>query len=112
MTTAPFFYQWETVDFPIKLEYSDGTGGVLDGYKDVKATLSQAGILLTKGIDELGIDADNDIVNMHLSQEETARFVVGSCELQVNIYYHDTERDVTTRGRIMVEKNLYKELMD
>ena len=107
-----FFYQYATDNIPLKLQYCDGTGGVLEGYKDIKVTLSQAGVTLTKGLDELGVDVDEDTVILPLTQEETGLFATMACEVQVNIFYDDSERDTSTRGKIMVRKNLYKEIMN
>ena len=106
------FYQYTTANIPLKLEYCDGTSGVLEGYKDIKVTLSQAGVTLTKGLDELGVDIDEDTVILPLKQYETGLFATMACEVQVNIFYEDKERDASTMGKIMVKKNLYKEIMN
>lgn len=106
-----FFYQYATATILMNLEYCDGTKGVLEGYKDIKVTLEQAGVTLTKGIDELGVDVEEDIIALPLSQEETAMFVTTYCEVQVNVLYEDSERDASASGKIMVKKNLYREVM-
>ena len=109
-----YFFVWETVDFPLQLSYKDSSieGKVLDGYSEVIVSLKQGTNLLEKKGDELGIDVENDIINLHLSQEETGAFKPNKqVILQVNIYYDDTERDTSFESYIDVYDNLHKELM-
>lgn len=61
--------------------------------------------------DVLGIDEETGIITMHLSQEETGLFKEGVVELQVNIYYENTERDTSTAVLITAKDNLYKKVM-
>lgn len=109
-----YFFIWETVDFPLQLSFKDATieGKVLDEYSKVVVSLKQGSTLLEKSDEDLGIDAENDIINLHLSQEETAMFKPNKqLALQVNIYYDDTERDTSFETYIDVYDNLHKELM-
>lgn len=109
-----YFFIYETVDFPLKLSFKDTTieGKVLDNYSKVVVSLSQGKELLEKS-EDLGIDTENDIINLHLTQEETALFKPNrQVSLQVNIYYEDTERDTSFETFIDVYDNLHKEIME
>lgn len=110
----PFFYVWETVDFPIHLTRSDDNEGILENCKDVIISFEQTGILLEKNKDsvDVALDIENDIINVHLSQEETGQFKADkSVNIQVNILYEDSERDTSAIATIMAYKNLHKEVM-
>lgn len=109
-----YFFIWETVDFPLQLSFKDSSieGKVLDEYDKIVVSLKQGNVLLEKTDDDLGIDTEEDILNLHLSQEETAMFKANKqVTLQVNIYYDDTERDTSFETFIDVYDNLHKELM-
>jgi homoserine trans-succinylase len=110
MNTAPFFYRLETVTFNVKL-VEEGYEHILQGYKHIVVTLKQLGTILNKTEVQLLVDTDEDTITLYMPQEETALFVVGSCEIQVNVYYEDMERDVSAIGKIEVRRNLYKEIM-
>lgn len=101
------FYVWETVDFPIHLTPKEA----LQDYDHIIVSIGQGQVLINKSDDELGIDVDEGLINIHLSQEETGKFVKGKAELQVNIYYTSTERDTSVKAKIDVKDNLYKEVM-
>lgn len=109
-----YFFIWETVDFPLQLSFKDPTieGKVLDEYSKVVVSLKQESTLLEKSDEDLGIDVENDIINLYLSQEETAMFKPNKqLSLQVNIYYDNTERDVSFETFVDVYNNLHKEVM-
>lgn len=109
-----YFFIYETVDFPLQLSFKDASieGKVLDNYSSVIVSLKQGSTLLEKSGSDLGVDTENDIINLHLSQEETAQFKPNKqVTLQVNIYYEDTERDTSFESLIDVYDNLHKELM-
>ena len=40
----PFFYVWETVDFPIEVTAEDGSTGILTDLKAMIITLEQSGV--------------------------------------------------------------------
>ena len=108
------FYTYETVDIPLKFEPE----GVLEGYRHIVVSLSQSGIQIDKTEEELGIDVAEDLINISLSQEETAMFNGGDKNnpkqvlIQVNIYYDNTDRDVSCIESIDVYDNLYKKVIN
>lgn len=109
-----FFYIWETVDFPIQIHSEDGEQVLVD-YKDIIISLSQNNVLIEKDTSspDVAIDDENDIINMHLSQEETGQFKANKeVRIQVNILYNDEERDTTSEATIQALSNLHKEVME
>ena len=108
------FYVWETVDFPLQLKREDETTGILEDCKDVIVSFEQQGILLEKDIEspDIELDVENDIINVHLTQEDTGQFKPDrDVTVQVNILYEDTERDATAHGTIKALRNLHKAVM-
>lgn len=109
------FFQFETKDIPFQLSYDDPCDPekkVLDGYKEVVITLTQGQRMLVKKTDELGIDVENDIINMHLSQEETGSFkTCDQVKVQLNVYYNNHERDISSKLYLEVKETDYKEVM-
>ena len=103
----PFFYQWETADFPLHLTRE----GCLEDVIEVIVSIKQNKALIEKKGDELGLDVANNIINFHLTQEDTSKFTPGTALLQVNLYYENTARDVSAQATIQVKDNLHKELM-
>ena len=101
------FYIYETVDLPIVL--SDPTA--LQDYEKVVVSISQTDYHELNISDGLGIDVDNATINVHLTQEQTAKFRKGVAKIQVNIKYKNTNRDVSAMAHIDVFDNLYKEIM-
>ena len=111
----PFFYVWETVDFPIEVTAEDGSTGILTNLKAMIITLEQSGVTIEKDLEspDVGIDAENDIVNLHLSQEDTGTFMGNSTvNLQINFLYEDSERDTTAEAVIETRRNLHREVME
>ena len=108
------FYRYETVDIPLKFTPS----GVLENYKHIVVTISQDGMIkINKTEDNLSIDVNEDLITLSLSQEETGKFGGGKttprqADIQVNIYYESTERDVSTIGTIDVYENLYNQVIN
>ncbi len=102
------FYIYETVTFPITFTPE----GVLQEYKHIVVSLSQGVTIVNKTENELTIDADNDRIDVSFSQEETANFVEGEAIMQVNIYYENTERDVSTQAPIEVRDNIYRQVIE
>ena len=108
------FYIWETADFSIKLNGGDGQGGILQGYKDVIVSFGQREILVEKDASdsEISVDTENDIINVHLEQDDTGKFVPNKeAFLQINILFEDTRRDVSAQVRLAVLDNLHKGVM-
>lgn len=110
-----YFFIYETVDFPLHLSYKDTTitEKVLDDYQKIIVSLKQGNILLEKTEEDLGIDPENDIVNIHLTQEETGKFRPNSqAQLQINILYESAERNVSYTVPINVWDNLHKAVIE
>lgn len=107
------FYIWETVDFPIQLTSEDKNSDILKDFKDVIVSLNQNNILLEKNSTskDIIIDSENDIINLHLSQDDTGLFDPGKVIVQINILYSDGERDTTVQTSIKALSNLHKEVM-
>lgn len=104
-----FFYQYETTDIPIQLSDPD----CLREAEKVVVTLYQqsSGIYQNFTNDEIEINRDDGIILLNLSQEQTAEFSPGVITIQVNIYYENSERDVTSTAKIRVLENLYQRIM-
>ena len=116
----PHFFVYETVSIPLDLEdVRDPEAKVLENYKKVVVDISQYDKKrIRKWDDVLGIDVENNRINVSLSQEETALFDGGTKEspkkalIQVNIYRTDTERDTTFEEYINVYRNQHDEVID
>lgn len=103
------FYVYETYPLAIVLKKE----GVLNDYKEVVVTISQGKTSIDLTGDRIGVDTETSTINIHLSQEETAKFTPKrEAKIQVNVYYTDQERDVSAQGTLEVMDNLYKELME
>ncbi len=109
------FYKYETIDIPLKFTPT----GVLNNYKHIVVSIIQNGIIqIDKTEDDLSIDINEDTITISLSQEETGKFSGGDennpkmAKIQVNIYYENKERDVSTVGIIDVYDNLYKKVIE
>ena len=100
-------YIYETATLPIVLSKPE----VLEGFQKIVVSITQVNHHSLHISDALGIDAEAGKIYVPLSQEETAAFKAGSAEVQVNIYYASSERDVSAKATIEVLDNLYKELM-
>ena len=109
------FYKYETVDIPLKFTPT----GVLENYSHIVVSIGQKGIVQIDKTEEdsgLEIDVENDTIVLSLSQEETGKFTGGDsisnkAQIQVNIYYDNAERDVSTVGTIDVYNNLYEKVI-
>lgn len=101
------FYQWETTDLSLRISRA----GALADIKNVIVSILQGNILIEKEKDDLGLDEENDIINLHLGQEETGKFNPGTAHLQVNLYYENTERDTSAQVDVQIRANLHKEVM-
>lgn len=108
-----FFYIYETVDFPIQITAVDGSKDILKDCKNLIVSLGQGSLLLEKDLSspDIGLDIDNNIINLHLSQTDTCRFKQGEVIIQVNILYEDTERDTSAQGKIDALNNLHRKIM-
>jgi hypothetical protein len=103
------FYRYETTDITLSFLPDD----VLMNYDHIVVSLSQVGgIQIDKTEDDLEIDDTAGVIDFSLSQEETSQFTSGNkVKIQVNIYYADETRNVSTMGEIEVLDNLYKKVM-
>ena len=104
------FYQYETAD--LRLTIDDGQGGTpLEGYDRIVVSIRQARARLDLTGDDLGVDVPASTINVHLTQEQTGAFEAAPAQVQVNVYYSDSERDVTAKGEVKVLDNLYKQVI-
>lgn len=108
------FYRYETVDIPLTFT----PDGVLEGYRHIVVSMAQNdAVKINKTEEDIEIDVQENKIIVPLSQEETGVFIGGernnpkSVKIQVNIYYNNAERDVSTIGTLEVYDNLYKEVM-
>lgn len=102
------FYMYETTTLSLKFTPT----GILDDYKHIIVSIAQNNTQLNKDENDLEIDTTNDTITLSLKQEETGLFKPGKAYLQVNIYYENTERNVSTSSSIDVCDNLYKKVID
>lgn len=109
------FYRYETVDIPLVFTPNE----VLEGYKHIVVSIAQdKSTRVNKTEDDIDIDVAENKITVHLSQEETGMFDGGDrnnprkAQIQVNIYYNNAERDVSTVGILDVYDNLYKEVIN
>lgn len=102
------FYKYETVSIPLKFTPT----GVLSNYKHIIVSIVQEGVIqIDKDEDDLTINTANDTITFSLTQEETAKFLPTKAVIQVNIYYNDNERDVSTKATIDILDNLYDKVI-
>lgn len=112
----PSFYQWETKGLNLVII---GAEDPLEGWSHVVVSLGQGGrsrvdLHARDGGESdpgINVDVENDTIELSLSQEVTGRFAEGECDVQVNILYHDRERDTTLEGVVEVRHNLYRKVM-
>lgn len=102
----PYFYIYETVTFPIQLSDTEA----LQNYDKVVVSVWQKGGVQVD-ISDPSVDEETGKITIRLDQNDTAKFVKGTAIVQVNIYYKDQERDVSTTAKIQVLDNLYKKVM-
>lgn len=109
------FFVFETYDLALELTADDGSNP-LDGYNEIVVTIAQGSTKVDITGDALGVE-DNTI-NVHLTQEQTAKFSpsanpnqTATARIQVNVYYENTERDVSVQGELAVYDNLYRKVM-
>ena len=105
---ASSFYIWETVSWVLQL-IDENASSVLDGAEQVVVSFKQGTTRVD--IKNPGLDVQNDQINIRLEQEQTALFNPGPVQLQVNIYYDNTERDTTVQAAIEALDNLYRRIM-
>lgn len=103
------FFIWETKPLTIEFEPE----GVLDDVEKVVVSIAQPmfGVNLEKRGSEVIVDAENNQVDIYLTQEETSIFSPGEAVIQVNFLYDDEERDTSVQGIIKVWDNLHREVM-
>lgn len=102
---AAYFYIYETVTFPIQLSDTEA----LQDIDKIVVSLKQK----TVQLDKLNPDYNEEtgVINLYLTQEDTAMFKQGVVDLQINLYYNDKERDVTKKTQIQALDNLYKKVI-
>lgn len=111
----PFFYVWETVDFPIEVKAEDGTTGILTDLKNLIITLRQGSKAVEKDLTspDLAIDTETDTINLHLSQEDTGTFTPETyVDIQANFLYESEDRDTTAEAQIFAKRNLHAKVME
>lgn len=105
-----FFYSYETAD--ITIVFKDHT--VLENYSNIIISIRhlKTGRQIDLNAEEsCDIDHVGGTMILHLTQEQTGKFAEGYVELQINILYDNSERDVTTKHEIKVYDNLHKKVM-
>lgn len=107
------FYIYETVDLPFQLSREDETTGILADCKNVIISFQQLDTLIEKdkSSPDVAIDDENDIINVHLSQEDTAAFKPGHVSIQINILYENMERDTSVEAIVKAYRNLHRAVM-
>lgn len=120
MAIRPHFFVYETVSIPLVFEDEmHPETKIFENYDRIVATMTQYDKKkIEKWDDELGIDVENNRINLALNQEETALFDGGTKEspkkasIQVNIYYQDKERDTSFEEYIDVYRNTHDEVIN
>lgn len=102
-----FFYIYETANLPIVFNNPE----VLDDYAEIMVSISQKNRKSLHISEGYVVDREHGIIYIHLSQEDTSGFKVGTAEVQVNIKYLNSERDTSAKTTVDVYDNLYKEVM-
>lgn len=107
------FYQWTTA----KLLLIIGGENPLQDTRDILVSFVQGETELDFHKDDLEVDEEASTVTVSLSQEDTGSFRVdpngtGKVNVQVNVYYEDSDRDATGEGEITILRNLYKKVME
>ena len=108
------FFVWETVNIPMLLIGKDDETGILNDCKDVVISFYQQGFLLEFYKDDanVGIDVENDKLNVYLGQEQTGMFKPDVIiTVQVNVLYENAERNTTCTGAIRPLANLHRKIM-
>ena len=105
----PDFRIFETANLPIRVRQQ----GALEGYKLIITSIKQLNVLLEFNSDDpnINVDVDENLIYLHLSQEDTSKFKKGPAILQINVYYHDEEREASSTAEIYIGDNLHKEVM-
>ena len=103
--STPFFYIYETVTFPIHILDADA----LQDVDKIVVSLKQKTVQLDKF--DPDYNEETNMINLYLTQEDTAMFKQGLVDLQINIYYNDHERDTTKKTQLQALDNLYKKVI-
>ena len=110
------FYQWETKTYKLTIE---GAENPLDGWEQVIVSVGQNNKEVVRfstingGDSDEGIEVEGlDTIYIHLSQQQTGKFKVGKANIQVNVYYTDSERDTTVEASVQVKNNLHRRVMN
>ena len=108
------FYIYETKPLTIALKRcGEPAAGVLNDFKEIIVTIYQmiGNVTIEKSGADLDVDPEEVTVSIYLTQEDTAQFSPGEGEVQLNILYDDSERDVTVKKKIEIWDNLHREVM-
>ena len=97
--------QYTTDKFTISFRKPD----VLDDYAKIIVSIDQGKIQVEKTEEELEIE--DNVITVSLTQEDTGKFAPGKAEVQVNIYYEDTERKATYINQLDILRNNHKKVI-
>lgn len=61
----------------------------LDKVQSLYFTLKQGNTILTKTLDDVTVDADNNLIEVNLSQEDTLKFADGNVQIQLRAMTKD-----------------------
>lgn len=102
-------FMYETAELPIYLSDKE----ILSNCEHIIISISQGRPCTQKDFDEsqMDINAEDGIITLRLSQEDTANFGEGLAELQVNFYSQDGTRIPSEKALIRIKDNLYKKVM-
>ena len=79
---------------------------------DVYVTISQGSTELTVTNAPMEFDGEGTAIALALTQEQTERFRVGEAKVQVNWVGGDGMRNATTIGRLQVDDNLLRRVVE
>ena len=78
----------------------------------VYVTISQGRTELTLTNVTTSFESSNTVISIALTQEQTERFRVGEAQVQVNWVGGDGHRNATTIGRMQVDDNLLRRVVE
>lgn len=114
-----FAFSTDELSFELRDAEGEKPEGIFDGIKEVIVTLSQGGDPIEKKLSDggIGLDDEDASVNVRFDQDDTALLRGGTldkprtADIQVNLYYQNTDRDVTHEAKIPVYRNLHPKEM-
>lgn len=102
-------YTYTTPSFTITFKET----GVLEDYEKIKVSLKQEGVAQIDK-DDVAVDLEEESIEVNFTQEDTGKLDGGTpdepikAQLQVNIYYQNTDRNCTSIKTLDVIDNLYQ----